>query len=225
MIKFTDVCKTYPNGNQVLNNFNIAINDGEFAFVLGPSGAGKSTFLKLILKEENMTSGEIEVNDYKLSEIKNKEVPYLRRSMGVVFQDFKLISDLTVFENVEFAMRVINASPKEIRRQVPKVLSMMGLTNKARRLPSELSGGEQQRVALARALVNSPSLIIADEPTGNVDPQLSYEIVEMLLEINRSGTTIIMVTHEHELVAKFDKRIIIIDKGSVVADSSERRPQ
>ena len=225
MITFTDVCKTYPNRNQVLNGFNITINDGEFAFVLGPSGSGKSTFLKLILKEEEMTAGEIDVNGYKLSTIKNKEVPYLRRSMGVVFQDFKLISDMTVFENVEFAMRVINASPKEIRRQVPRVLSMMGLSNKARRYPSELSGGEQQRVALARALVNNPSLIIADEPTGNIDPQLSYEIVEMLLEINRSGTTIVMVTHEHELVAKFDKRIVIIDKGHVVADSAQGRSQ
>ena len=223
MIIFKDVCKTYPNGNEVLKDFNLTINDGEFAFVLGPSGAGKSTFLKLLMHDEELTSGEIEVNGFKISKLKRKEVPYLRRSMGIVFQDFKLINDMTVFENVEFAMRVTNAPLRDIRRQVPKVLAMMGLSNKARRYPEELSGGEQQRVALARALVNNPSLIIADEPTGNIDPQLSYEIVEMLLEINRAGTTIVMVTHEHELVAKFDKRIIIIDKGHVVADSADRR--
>ena len=186
--------------------------------IVGASGAGKSTLLKLIMREEVANAGEVIVNDFKLSKLKRREIPYVRRTMGIVFQDFRLINNMTVFDNVAVAMRVIGASRRDVRKRVPYILGLVGLQNKARNYPMELSGGEQQRVGLARALVNNPSLIIADEPTGNIDPEMSYEIVELLSEINRRGTTILMVTHEHELVHKFHRRVVTIRDGCVVSD-------
>ncbi len=221
LIEFRGVYKTYDNGTKALSDVNLRINKGEFVFVVGKSGSGKSTFIKLMMHEEKPNAGEIIVNGYKMSNIKRREVPKLRRSMGIVFQDFRLIPTMTVFENVAFAMRVTGASSRQIRKRVSYALNIVGLGDKARSRPTELSGGEQQRVGLARALVNNPSLIIADEPTGNVDPAMSYEIVELLTEINRRGTTIVMVTHEHQLVRDFNRRVIMIDHGTVVADSQD----
>ncbi len=218
MIEFRGVHKTYDNGTKALRDVNINIEKGEFVFIVGASGAGKSTFLKLIMREEVPNAGEVIVNGYKLSKLKRREIPYLRRTMGIVFQDFRLIQTMTVFDNVAFAMRVTGAGRREIRKRVPYILGLVGLQNKARSYPQELSGGEQQRVSLARALVNNPALIIADEPTGNIDPELSYEIMELLTEINRRGTTILVVTHEHELVQAFRRRVIVIDEGTVVSD-------
>ncbi|MBR5134831.1 MAG: cell division ATP-binding protein FtsE [Clostridia bacterium] len=218
MIEFRGVHKTYDNGTKALRDVNINIEKGEFVFIVGSSGAGKSTFLKLIMREEVPNAGEVIVNGYKLSRLKRREIPYLRRTMGIVFQDFRLIPTMTVFDNVAFAMRVTGATKREIRKRVPYILGLVGLQNKARNFPQELSGGEQQRVSLARALVNNPSLIIADEPTGNIDPEMSYEIMELLTEINRRGTTILVVTHEHDLVQAFQRRVIVIDSGTVVSD-------
>ena len=200
MIQFKNVSKTYPNGTKALSDININIDKGEFVFIVGASGSGKSTFLKLIMKEEQPTEGEIFVNDVNITSMKRRKVPYLRRTMGIVFQDFRLIDKMSVFDNVAFAMRVIGARPKAVKRRVLYILGLVGLKDKADCRPAELSGGEQQRVSLARALVNNPSLIIADEPTGNIDPEMSFEIIELLNEINKQGTTIIVVTHEHELV-------------------------
>lgn len=219
MIEFKGVHKTYDNGTKALKDVNIHIDKGEFVFIVGASGSGKSTFLKLIMREELPNAGEVIANGFKLNKLKRRKVPYLRRTMGIVFQDFRLINNMTVFDNVAFAMRVIGASQREVRKRVPYILGLVGLQNKARSFPQELSGGEQQRVGLARALVNNPSMIIADEPTGNIDPEMSMEIVELLTEINRRGTTILMVTHEHELVHAFDHRIIEIRDGCVVSDS------
>ncbi len=199
---------------------NIRINPGEFVFVVGASGAGKSTFMKLIVREEKANTGSLFVNGFNLMKIKNKQVPLLRRTMGIVFQDFRLIPTMSVFENVAFAMHVVGADRRKIRRDVSAVLSMVGLGNKARSMPGQLSGGEQQRVGLARALVNRPTLIIADEPTGNVDPNLSYDIVAKLTEINRQGTTILMVTHDHNLVRDFQHRVIMLEEGRIVADNA-----
>ena len=221
MIEFRDVHKTYETGNEALKGIDIAIEDGEFVFIVGASGAGKSTFLKLIMREEVATSGEVVVSNFKLSKLKKRQIPYLRRAMGIVFQDFRLIDTMTVFDNVAFAMRVVGASQREIRRRVPYVLGLVGLQDKSKNFPAELSGGEQQRGGLARALVNNPSLIIADEPTGNIDPELSYEIMELLTEINRRGTTVLVVTHDHELVKSFGRRVIQIHQGLVVSDSKE----
>ena len=221
MIEFKGVYKTYDNGTKALNDVNIKINDGEFVFILGPSGAGKSTFIKLITREEKPNAGEIICNGYSLSKLKRKDVPYFRRTMGIVFQDFRIIPKMTVYDNVAFAMRVIGASNKEIRKRVPNILNIVGLSDKAKNYPNELSGGEKQRVGLARALVNNPEMIIADEPTGNVDPEMSYEIVELFNEINRIGTTVIMVTHEHQLVRRFNHRVIMIEDGAVVADNAK----
>lgn len=222
MIEFRDVTKIYDsNGTHALNNVNIKIEDGEFVFIVGSSGAGKSTFLKLIMHEEKPTSGEVIVNGYSSDTIKKKEVPYYRRTMGIVFQDFRLIPKMSVYDNIAFAMRVIGAKEKEIRKHVPYILQLVGLSKKARAMPNELSGGEQQRVSLARALVNNPKLIIADEPTGNVDPEMSHEIVEMLTKINNAGTTVVMVTHEHDLVRAFQRRVIVIQKGQVVSDTPD----
>ena len=218
MIQFNNVSKKYDNGTHALKDINLTIDKGEFVFVVGSSGAGKSTFLKLMMREEVPSTGSIVVEDVDLTKIKKRDIPKFRRRLGVVFQDFRLIPTMTVFDNVAFAMRVIGANEKKIRRRVPYVLSLMGLNEKARCYPKELSGGEQQRVALARALANNADIIIADEPTGNVDPQMSYEIVELLMRLNEAGTTVIMVTHEHSLVRCFDKRVIILDKGSVVSD-------
>ncbi|MBE6788099.1 MAG: cell division ATP-binding protein FtsE [Ruminococcaceae bacterium] len=218
MICFDCVSKVYPNGTKALDNVSFAIEKGEFAFIVGASGAGKSTLLKLIMREEKTSSGHISVNGYELSNLRQSDIPKLRRSMGIVFQDFRLIENMTVYENVEFAMRVTNASSRSIRKRVPYVLGLVGLADKARSYPAQLSGGQQQRVSLARALVNNPSIIIADEPTGNVDPQMSHEIVELLNEINHCGTTILMVTHEHNLVSEFGRRVITIRDGKVVSD-------
>ena len=220
MIEFKNVTKKYDNGTLALDNVNINIKKGEFVFIVGSSGAGKSTFLKLIMKEENPSEGEVIVNGRKLSTLKYKEIPYLRRTMGIVFQDFRLIEKMTVFDNVAFAMRAIGAKRGEIRKRVPYILNLVDLAKKAKNYPSELSGGEQQRVGLARALVNNPSLIIADEPTGNIDPELSYEIVDLLDQINKCGTTILMVTHEHNLVKKFPQRTIEISSGKIVSDKT-----
>ncbi len=220
MIDFINVSKTYSNGTHALNNVSIHIDKGEFVFIVGPSGAGKSTFLKLIMHEETPTSGEIIILNQKTSKLKRRKVPYMRRHMGIVFQDFRLIEKMNVFDNVAFAMRAVGEKAAVIKKRVPYVLDLVGLKNKMKDKPSELSGGEQQRVSLARALVNNPEIIIADEPTGNVDPEMSYEIIELLSEINAKGTTVIVVTHEHELVREFGKRVITIDHGGVVSDSA-----
>ncbi len=224
MIEFQSVYKTFDSGSHALNDVNLHIDDGEFAFIVGASGAGKSTFLKLIMREEKPTSGEVIVNDFRLSRLKRKQVPYFRRTMGIVFQDFRLIDTMTVYENVAFSMRVIGKKRREIRRRVPYVLQLVDLQGKSNRYPKELSGGEQQRVGLARALVNNPSLIIADEPTGNVDPQMSHDIVELLTQINEKGTTVLMVTHEHELVHQFDHRVITLKDGHIVSDTGRHTP-
>lgn len=219
MIEFKNVSKKYEGAPvHALKDINLSIEKGEFVFVVGSSGAGKSTFLKLMMREEVPSTGSIVVDDIDLTKIKKRDIPKFRRRLGIVFQDFRLIPNMTVFDNVAFAMRVIGTKEKKIRRRVPYVLSLMGLNDKARNYPKELSGGEQQRVALARALANNAEIIIADEPTGNVDPQMSYEIVDLLMRLNEAGTTVIMVTHEHSLVRCFDKRVIILDKGSVVSD-------
>ena len=210
--------KKYPNGTLALNDVSLRIADGEFVFIVGSSGAGKSTLIKLMLREERATSGVIKVNGKNLGKMPRYKIPKFRRSIGVVFQDFRLIPNMTAYDNVAFALRVTNVSSKEIKRKVPYMLSLVGLANKAKCKPDELSVGEQQRVALARALVNSPSLIIADEPTGNIDPELSFEIVDLLNEINKLGVTIVMVTHEHDLVQQFNRRVITIEKGEVIRD-------
>ena len=225
MIEFKGVHKTYDSGIKALKDVNIHIDKGEFVFIVGASGAGKSTFLKLMMREEVPSAGEVVINDYKLSKLKRREVPYLRRTMGIVFQDFRLINHMTVYENVAFAMRVTGASNRDVRKRVPYILGLVGLQNKARSYPKELSGGEQQRVGLARALVNNPSMIIADEPTGNIDPELSYENVELLTKKHRRGTTVDMVTHEHDLVRMFHRRVIEISDGCVVSDSGPVSPE
>lgn len=221
VIEFTNVSKVYDNGTRALSNVNLKVDKGEFVFIVGPSGAGKSTFIKMLLREETPTKGIVKVNGYNLNKIKKRQIPQFRRSLGVVFQDFRLIPQMTVYDNVAFALRVTNVASRSIRQRVPYVLGLVGLAAKAKNYPDQLSGGEQQRVALARALVNNPPLLIADEPTGNIDPELSYEVVELLNEINRCGTTVVMVTHEHELVARFNRRVITINHGNVVSDGDE----
>ena len=218
MIDLIDACFRYDNGTEALQNVNLRVDNGEFAFIVGSSGAGKSSIIKLLLRETRATEGTVIVNGYNLNKLKERQIPKFRRSIGVVFQDFRLIPTMTVYDNVAFSLRVTDASNKTIRQQVPYVLELMELQDKARKYPMELSGGEQQRVALARALVNDPPLIIADEPTGNIDPEFSYEIVEMLRAINKCGTTIVMVTHEHEMVKYFGGRTINIEEGTVVFD-------
>ena len=221
MIEFRNVSKTYSNGTHALNGVNLTVEKGEFVFIVGASGAGKSTFLKLIMHEETPTSGAIIVNDMHLEKIKRRKVPYLRRTMGIVFQDFRLIGKMSVYDNVAFAMRCIGKKNRTIKKRVPYILDLVGLKDKAHNKPSELSGGEQQRVSLARALVNNPAMIIADEPTGNIDPEMSYEIIELLSEINKRGTTVLVVTHEHELVDSFNKRVVRIEGGRVVSDTKD----
>ena len=218
MIEFTDVVKSYSVGTQALRGVTMQIEDGEFAFLVGPSGSGKSTIMKLITGELKPTSGAVHVNGYSLERIRKREIPYLRRTVGVVFQDFRLIPTMTVYDNVAFAMRVIGAREREIKERVPYVLDLVGLETKSRRHPTELSGGEQQRLAIARALVNNPSTIIADEPTGNLDPARSLEIMSLLQEINNLGATILVVTHEKDLVERFSKRVIAINEGVVISD-------
>ncbi len=221
MIEFVDVVKSYTVGNTALQGVSMQIEDGEFVFLVGPSGSGKSTILKLITGELKPTSGSVHVNGYSLERVRRREVPYLRRTVGVVFQDFRLIDSKTVYDNVAFVMRAIGAREREIRERVPYVLELVGLDTKSRRHPSELSGGEQQRLAIARALVNNPSTIIADEPTGNLDPARSLEIMTLLQEINNLGTTVLVVTHEMNLVEQFAKRVISIDDGLVISDGME----
>lgn len=218
MVELKNVSVTYSSGVDALNNVSLKINDGDFAFVVGSSGAGKSTMIKLLLKEIDATSGVVTVNGYNLSKLKKRKIPEFRRTLGFIFQDFRLIPSMTVYENIAFVLRVIDAPIKYIRKRVPYVISLVGLHAKTNSYPDELSGGEKQRVAIARALVNDPQLIIADEPTGNIDPELSYEIVELLKGINDQGTTILMVTHEHDLVRHFGGRIINITDGEIVFD-------
>ena len=218
MIEFNNVSKIYNNNVKALSDVSVKINSGDFVFLVGPSGSGKSTFIKMLLKEIEPTMGNITVADRNLSEIKSNQVPYYRRKIGMVFQDFRLIPTLNVYENVAFAMRVVEASQKEIRKRVPMVLSLVGLSHKYKMFPNELSGGEQQRVSLARAIVNNPSVLIADEPTGNLDPDTAKEIMELLEDINKSGTTIVMATHAKDIVDNMKKRVIAIEKGSIVRD-------
>lgn len=218
MIEFKDVSKIYNNNVKALSNVSIKINSGDFVFLVGASGAGKSTFIKMLLKEVDPTTGEIIVAGKELSKITRRQTPYYRRKIGMVFQDFRLIPTLNVYENVAFAMRVVEASPREIRKRVPEVLAKVGLDRKYKMFPNELSGGEQQRVSLARAIVNKPSLLIADEPTRNLDPETANGIMELLDEINKSGTTILMATHAKDIVDNMKKRVIAIDKGTVVRD-------
>ncbi|MGG5460347.1 cell division ATP-binding protein FtsE [Clostridium sp. B9] len=218
MIEFKNVSKVYNKNVKALSNVNLNIDKGEFVFLVGPSGAGKSTFIKMLLKEVEPTTGNIVMGNEDLSQIKRRQVPYHRRKIGMVFQDFRLIPTLNVYENVAFAMRVVGATPKEIRKRVPMVLSLVGLSNKYKMFPSELSGGEQQRVSIARAIVNNPKVLIADEPTGNLDPDTAKEIMELIDDINMAGTTVVMATHAKEIVNSMKKRVIAIDKGEVVSD-------
>jgi len=221
MIEFKNVSKLYDTGTEAVHDATFTIDKGEFAFLVGSSGSGKSTLIKLILKEEEVSRGNIIINGKDITFLKPKRIPYLRRSMGVVFQDFRLLPDKTVYENVAFAMYIVKATPKHIRRQVPMVLSLVGLSNKAKMYPHELSGGEQQRVALARALVNNPSMIIADEPTGNLDPDTAWDIMNLLNEINARGTTVVMATHAKDIVDKMKKRVIEINNGIIVRDDKK----
>ncbi|QGH34107.1 cell division ATP-binding protein FtsE [Gracilibacillus salitolerans] len=218
MIKMQEVYMTYPNGVVALNGVNVTIEQGEFVYIVGQSGAGKSTFTKMLFREEVPTKGSVLVNNTDITSLKWKEVPYFRRNIGVVYQDFRLLPKLTVYENIAFALEVIEESPKSIRKRVMNVLDQVGLKNKARFIPDELSGGEQQRVAIARAMVNHPSLLIADEPTGNLDPETSWEIMRILEEINASGTTILMATHSKEIVNTIKKRVIAMEDGMIVRD-------
>ncbi|QFT90631.1 Cell division ATP-binding protein FtsE [Bacillus sp. THAF10] len=221
MIEMQDVFKKYPNGVQAVDGINIKIKPGEFVYVVGPSGAGKSTFIKMMYREEKPTSGSIIIDGVNLSKLKEKRVPILRRNIGVVFQDFKLLPQLTVYENVAFALEVIEESPKNIKKRVMEVLDLVKLKHKARHLPNELSGGEQQRISIARSIVNNPKVMIADEPTGNLDPDTSWEIMSIFEEINNKGTTIVMATHNREIVNTIKKRVIAIENGRIARDQAE----
>ncbi|WP_026908991.1 cell division ATP-binding protein FtsE [Paucisalibacillus globulus] len=218
MILMNDIYKTYGNGVTALNGINVEIEQGEFVYIVGPSGAGKSSFIKLMYREIKPTRGSLLINNKDISEIKEKDVPLLRRNIGVIFQDFRLLPKLSVYENVAFALEVIEESPRNIRKRVMDVLDLVGLKNKSRFFPNELSGGEQQRVSIARAIVNRPKIVIADEPTGNLDPDTSWEIMRVFEEINNSGTTIIMATHSKEIVNTIKKRVIAIEDGLIVRD-------
>lgn len=221
MIQFENVSKTYDNGFPALNDISFSIDKGEFVFLVGNSAAGKSTIIKLIMKEEDATSGSILINGIDVCDLRRKEVPYYRRTIGVVFQDYRLLPNKTVQENVAYAMEIIGASRKEIRKNVPAVLSMVGLNHKAKMYPKQLSGGEQQRVAIARAIVNNPVVLIADEPTGNLDPETATEIMQILEDINRRGTTIVMATHAENIVNRMQKRVIVVEKGSITRDEEK----
>ena len=223
MVEFNSVSKIYGKNFEALKNVNLTINDGEFVFVVGASGAGKSTFLKLIMREEVPTSGTVIINGYNLNKMKKHNVPYFRRTMGIIFQDFRLIPDMRVYDNVAFALRVTGTKEREVRKRVSHALGMVGLLSKARSMPNELSGGEQQRVAIARALVNNADLIIADEPTGNIDPAMATEIMDLLNHINKAnGTTVVMVTHAHDLVRQYDHRIVVLKEGQIIADGYDK---
>ena len=218
MIRLKDVEKCYANGAKAINGISLEIEDGEFVFLVGPSGSGKSTIIKMRTGEIGPTAGRIMINGYNMTNISSRQVPYMRRTIGVIFQDFRLLEKKNVYENMVFAMRAVGAPLGEIKRRIPYVLELVGLENKTRRLPGELSGGEQQRVAIARALVNNPETIIADEPTGNLDPERSFEIMSLLERINDLGTTMLVVTHEKDLVNRFSKRVIALEKGQIVSD-------
>jgi len=218
MIRLKDVEKTYENGTEALQGISFTIEDGEFVFLVGPSGSGKSTIIKLLTGEVIPTAGRVMVNGFSMSRISDRQIPYMRRTIGVIFQDFRLIPKKTVFDNLSLAMRAVGATPRDIRTRIPYVLELVGLKGMEDRYPDELSGGEQQRVAIARALVNNPSTIVADEPTGNLDPNRSLEIMTLLERINALGTTVVVVTHERDLVNHFDKRVIMIDHGQVNGD-------
>ena len=220
MIRLTDIHKEYQNGTKALKGVSLQIDDGEFVFLVGPSGSGKSTIIKLITAEIEATRGKLMVNGYNLRDISEKQIPLMRRTIGVVFQDFRLIEKKTVYENIEVAMRAVGATTREIQRRIPYVLDLVGLMGKGGRLPTQLSGGEQQRVAIARALANNPSVVIADEPTGNLDPARSLEIMSLLEKINDMGTTILVVTHERELVNRFGKRVVAIESGRIISDAA-----
>ena len=219
MIRFIDVYKEYDNGTKALKGINLRIDDGEFVFLVGPSGSGKSTIIKLITGEIGLTEGKLMVNGYSLNNISPRQVPLMRRTLGIIFQDFRLIDKKTVYENLSFAMRAIGASPRDVKRRIPYVLQLVGLEHKADRYPGQLSG-EQQRVAIARALVNNPNMIIADEPTGNLDPHRSLEIMMLLERINDLGTTVLVVTHEKSLVNRFTKRVVAIEDGRIINDET-----
>ncbi|NMA65109.1 MAG: cell division ATP-binding protein FtsE [Clostridiaceae bacterium] len=221
MIRFVDTTKIYSNGVVGLKNVTVRVEKGEFVFIIGASGSGKSTFLKLIMHEESPTEGEVYVNGYSIHNMPRSEIPHLRRSLGVVFQDFRLLPNKTAYENVAFAMQIVEASSREIRRQVPLALGLVGLSKKAKAYPNQLSGGEQQRIVLARALVNNPSVLIADEPTGNLDPKTSWEIMNLLEEINQRGTTVIVATHEKDIVDTMKKRVIILEHGELKSDEKK----
>ena len=218
MIEFKNVSKVYNKNVKALSNVDLKIESGDFVFLVGPSGAGKSTFIKMLLKEVEPTAGTIMMSGTELAGVKRKEIPYYRRKIGMIFQDFRLIPTLNIYENVAFAMRVVESSPKEIRKRVPMVLSLVGLSNKYKMFPNELSGGEQQRVSIARAIVNNPQVLIADEPTGNLDPDTSGEIMALIDDINKSGTTVIMATHAKDIVDDMRRRVIAIDKGVIIRD-------
>ena len=220
MIKLIDVQKEYENGTKALKGVNMTIEDGDFVFLVGPSGSGKSTLIKLITGEVKPSEGRVMVNGYNISDISHKQIPAMRRTLGVVFQDFRLIDKKTIYDNLTFAMRTVGARPSTIRRRISYVLNLVGLGDKANQYPNQISGGEQQRVAIARALVNNPSVIIADEPTGNLDPRRSLEIMKLLEEINRLGTTVLVVTHEKDLVNRFDKRVVAIENGRIISDGA-----
>ncbi|AIQ76802.1 MULTISPECIES: cell division ATP-binding protein FtsE [Paenibacillus] len=220
MIEMQDVWKTYPNGTHALQGVSVKIDRNEFVYVVGPSGAGKSTFMKLIYREEVPTKGQISVGGFNIGKLKPRKIPYVRRNIGVVFQDFRLLPRMTAYENVAFAMEVIEAPKKVIKKRVNEVLDLVGLRSKANREPSQLSGGEQQRIAIARAIVNNPSVIIADEPTGNLDPETSWGIMQLLDEINFRGTTIVMATHNRDIVNKMRKRVLAIENGNIVRDQA-----
>ena len=221
MIDLVDVTKTYETGTHALNGIDMHIDDGEFVFLVGESGSGKSTIIKILTGELKPTSGSVFVNNFQVETLRRSKIPYMRRTLGIIFQDFRLIENMTVYENVAFAMRVVGAKNSEIKHRVPYVLELVGLETKGRRLPNELSGGEQQRVAIARALVNNPSMIIADEPTGNLDPVRSFEIMLLLERINALGTTVLVVTHEKTLVDRFTKRVVAISQGKVISDGMD----
>ncbi|MBD3108483.1 cell division ATP-binding protein FtsE [Bacillus sp. AGMB 02131] len=218
MIEMIDVYKTYPNGVVAVNGINVKINKGEFVYVVGPSGAGKSTFIKMMYREEKPTKGTITINGINLANLRNSKVPVFRRNIGVVFQDFKLLPKLTVYENVAFALEVIEVEPKEIKKRVMDILELVGLKHKARMMPDELSGGEQQRVSIARSIVNNPKVVIADEPTGNLDPETSWDIMNIFEEINKRGATIVMATHNKEIVDNLRHRVIAIENGTIIRD-------
>jgi len=221
MIKLENVTKEYSNGTIAIKNISFKIDQGEFAFLIGSSGAGKSSIIKLLFREEKATQGDVFVNGYELNKLMRKEIPMLRRSMGIVFQDFRLLPDRNIYDNVAYSMHITEATPRRIRKQVPMALALVGLSRKADSYPHELSGGEQQRVGLARALINNPSLIIADEPTGNLDPESSFEIMDLLDEINQRGTTVLVITHEKNIVDRMQKRVIEIDNGTLIRDEKK----